>query len=247
MDMSIMFETIDMKTYLELNSKLQKKKNALRKALKEKGILKKGATNTYDRYSYFSEAQYKELFTQLFAEYGLEMKFTEIAYDTFEGSEKQANGRMPKLEFSLMDVDTGFWETTIITGEGIDKGDKAGYKAYTGALKYFLANTFMVATGDDPEKDSPSEKMNNKKTEISGEIVDDDNKLEVHSKEEADKQLYDNMKKELSELWVKAGGQAKEFNKWFADNTKNGLTSDKFASMKTMLLKKINDNAEGQK
>ena len=82
---------------------------------------------------------------------------------------------------------------------------------------------------------------------VLGIACDDDNKLEVHSKEEADKQLYDNMKKELSELWVKAGGQAKEFNKWFADNTKNGLTSDKFASMKTMLLKKINDNAEGQK
>ena len=82
---------------------------------------------------------------------------------------------------------------------------------------------------------------------VLGIACDDDNKLEVHSKEEADKQLSDNMKKELSELWVKAGGQAKEFNKWFADNTKNGLTSDKFASMKTMLLKKINDNAEGQK
>ena len=69
---------------------------------------------------------------------------------------------MPRLEFELMDIDTGFGETTVITGEGIDKGDKAGYKAYTGALKYFLANTFMVATGDDPEKDSPSETMNNK-------------------------------------------------------------------------------------
>ena len=47
-------------------------------------------------------------------------------------------------------------------GEAIDKGDKAGYKAFTGALKYYLANTFMVATGDDPEKDSPQETMNTK-------------------------------------------------------------------------------------
>ena len=62
-----------------------------------------------------------------------------------------------------MDVETGFFETTDITGEGIDKGDKAGYKAYTGALKYFLADTFMVATGDDPESESPEAKMNNKK------------------------------------------------------------------------------------
>lgn len=150
-----------MSKYLKLNSKLQQKKNALRKALKEKGVLKKGATNTYDKYSYFSEAQYKELFTELFSEHNLELKFTELDYTTFEGSEKQANGRMPKLKFTLFDIDTGFSEDTVITGEGIDKGDKAGYKAYTGALKYYLANTFMVATGDDPEKDSPDNRMNN--------------------------------------------------------------------------------------
>lgn len=153
---------LDAEDWLELNAKLQKKKNTLRKALKERGVQKKGATNTYDRYSYFSEAQYKMLFTELFSECGLELKFNEIEYETFTGSEKQANGRMPKLEFSLFDIDTGFYETTCITGEGIDKGDKAGYKAYTGALKYYLANTFMVATGDDPEKDSPDNKMNTK-------------------------------------------------------------------------------------
>ena len=54
------------KEWLELNAKLQQKKNLLRKSLKAKGVLKKGATNTFDKYSYFSEAQYKELFTELF-------------------------------------------------------------------------------------------------------------------------------------------------------------------------------------
>lgn len=150
------------KDILLLNAKLQQKKNALRKALSAKGVLKKGGKNEFDRYTYFSEAQYKELFTELFSEYGLELKFTELEYMTFEGSEKQANGRMPRIQFSLMDIETGFGEDSVITGEGIDKGDKAGYKAYTGALKYYLANTFMVATGDDPEKESPAEKMNTK-------------------------------------------------------------------------------------
>lgn len=159
--MSIL-ENLDPKEWLQLNAKLQSKKNALRLALKEKGVLKKGGTNTYDKYSYFSEAQYKELFTELFSQSKLELSFNEVEYSTFSGSEKQANGRMPKLEFILTDIETGFYEVTTITGEGIDKGDKAGYKAYTGALKYYLANTFMVATGDDPEKDSPAVEMNNK-------------------------------------------------------------------------------------
>lgn len=153
-------EDLEPKTWLEFNAKLQAKKNALRKDLKEKGVLKKGGTNDFDHYTYFSEAQYKELFTELFSKNKLELKFTELEYGTFEGQGKQSNGRMPKIEFSLFDVETGFFENTVITGEGMDKGDKAGYKAYTGALKYYLANTFMVATGDDAEKESPAENMN---------------------------------------------------------------------------------------
>ena len=160
--MATILEGMAVEEALKLNAKLQAKKNMIRKALKDKGILKKEGNNTYDKYKYFSEAQYKQLFTELFSEAKLELSFTEISYDTFEGSEKQSNGRMPKLKFILTDVDTGYWEETVITGEGIDKGDKAGYKAYTGAVKYYLANTFLVATGDDPEKDSPNEKMNTK-------------------------------------------------------------------------------------
>ena len=144
----------------ELNAKLQKKKNKVRGELAEMGVLKREGENKFDRYSYFSEAQYKTLFTKLFYKNGLELKFDEVNYQTFEGTEKQANGRMATIKFSLIDIDTGFSEETTITGEGIDKGDKAGYKAYTGALKYFLANTFMVATGDDAEKESPSHNMN---------------------------------------------------------------------------------------
>lgn len=160
--MKDLMEVLEIKDWIDFNSKLQQKKNKLRGLLKEKGVLKKGGKNDFDNYKYFSEAQYKELFTELFFESGLELKFNELSYETFENQGKQSNGRMPKLEFVLFDIDTGFYETTTITGEAIDKGDKAGYKAYTGALKYYLADTFMVATGDDPEKESPEEKMNTK-------------------------------------------------------------------------------------
>lgn len=160
--MDITYFNNDVKSWLEMNAKLQQKKRALRKELSELGVQKKEGRNDYDRYNYFSEAQYKELFTKLFSKHGLELKFTELEYGLFDGSEKQSNGRMPRLEFRLFDTETGFYEATVITGEGMDKGDKAGYKAYTGALKYYLADTFMVATGDDPEKDSPETPMNKK-------------------------------------------------------------------------------------
>ena len=142
------------KTYA-LNSALQKKKNAVRADLKQRGVLKREGKNAFDKYSYFSEAQYKELFTDLFATHGLELTTSELEYNFFEGVGKQPNGRHVRSKFTLTDTDTGFAEESIMSGEGMDKGDKAGYKAMTGALKYYLASTFMVATGDDPETDSP--------------------------------------------------------------------------------------------
>ena len=160
--MNEIFTGMNGQEWLKLNAALQKKKNKLRMKLKEKGILKRGGQNNFDKYTYFSEAQYKLLFTELFADCGLELKFTELAYEMFEGSEKQHNGRQVKILFTLTDAETGFFEESAITGEAMDKGDKAGNKAYTAALKYYLADTFLVATGDDPEVDSPEETANTK-------------------------------------------------------------------------------------
>lgn len=214
-----LFEELEPKEWLELNAKLQQKKNKLRAELHKKGILKKGARNDYDNYKYFSEAQYKELFTELFSQNKLELKYTELEYTTFEGTEKQANGRMPKLQFSLIDTDTGFYEDTVTTGEGIDKGDKAGYKAYTGALKYYLANTFMVATGDDPENESPDNKMN---TKIDSKVTD----IEA---------------KTIYSMMVKKGWNVVELlEKNYGIKNTSELTKEQYAS----ILKAINDNKD---
>lgn len=43
-------------------------------------------------------------------------------------------------------------------GEGKDKGDKAVMKAETAAFKYAYLKAFQVATGDDPEADSTTDK-----------------------------------------------------------------------------------------
>ena len=141
---------------------LQKKKNAVRKELHERGILPKGAHNDYDNYDYFSEAQYKELFTELFSKHGIEIIIDEADYGTFDGTDKQPFGRVVTLACTLIDIDTGYAETSRHTGEGLDRGDKAGYKATTGAIKKFLSSTFLVATKDDPERED--DKTANKKT-----------------------------------------------------------------------------------
>ena len=55
------------------------------------------------------------------------------------------------MSYSFVDVDTAEEITVKTAGEGLDSGDKAPYKAMTGALKYALLQSFLLATGDDPE------------------------------------------------------------------------------------------------
>ena len=142
-------------TMTEINAKLQQKKNAARKLLHKKGVVARDKKNEFDNYKYFSEAGYKKLFTELFSTVGLELTSSVEEVERFTVEGKQSNGRQVKVKFQLHDTETGAFEESFFYGEGFDKGDKGIYKAYTGALKYYLANTFMVATGDDPEVESP--------------------------------------------------------------------------------------------
>lgn len=186
----INLESLPVDKWLEMNAKLQQKKSLVRKGLAEKGVLKKDRKNEQHGYFYLSEGAYKAIFTELFPQAGLELKAQEEEYTPYAGSGKMTQGRIVKMEFILFDTETGFFESTIISGEGLDSGDKAGYKAYTGALKYFLATTFMVATGDDAEKDSPVNQQKPKPRPITKKQVDILN-IKFQGKEEALKKILD--------------------------------------------------------
>ena len=73
-----------------------------------------------------------------------------------------------------------------------------------------------------------------------GIACDDDNKIEVHSKEEAKAQELAQMEKELNELYKKAGGKA--FTNWLSQV--GGLTFESYPKLKADLLKRINDIRE---
>ncbi len=57
------------------------------------------------------------------------------------------------LDYEFIDGDSDEVLSVPSYGEGRDRGDKAPYKALTGALKYALIQTFLIATGDDPEQE----------------------------------------------------------------------------------------------
>jgi hypothetical protein len=55
------------------------------------------------------------------------------------------------MAYTFADVDSSEEVVAKVAGQGLDPGDKAPYKAMTGALKYALLQSFLLATGDDPE------------------------------------------------------------------------------------------------
>ncbi len=78
----------------------------------------------------------------------------DISYK-FRGKDgKEGILRRPVCEFTLWDIDTGEGLTSRVPGEAMDwGGDKAIWKAYTGAEKYFLMKPFLIPTCDDPDSE----------------------------------------------------------------------------------------------
>ncbi len=63
-----------------------------------------------------------------------------------------------KITYRLVAVEDGSYVDIPVLGAGADKGDKAVYKANTGAYKYGLKQTFMIETGEDDYDKEASEK-----------------------------------------------------------------------------------------
>jgi hypothetical protein len=131
------------------------------------GTIRKTGENKYHNYKYAKESDLVEAIRPLLAELGVWLHMT-LSWDEsgnfrWVGHERVKIGEeatVPSLTilmiaFHFIDGETG--ETTpvqIFPGYGDDTSDKGAYKALTGAEKYYLMKTFLVATGDDPEGDT---------------------------------------------------------------------------------------------
>lgn len=114
----------------------------------------KNGYNSFHKYNYATESDLTESIRPILIEAGLAF-FTTVLEQNREGEFTKV-----KMEFTLVDIDTGETLKSTYWGEGQDKGDKGLYKAYTGATKYFLMKTFLIPTGDDPEGDSTVDERN---------------------------------------------------------------------------------------
>ncbi len=118
----------------------------------------KNGRNSFHNYNYATESDITDGLRDLLSEHGL--AFLPPSVISWERSDTvKKNGERGddltrvQLQFGLACTDTGEVFSAFFWGEGQDGGDKGFYKAYTGAVKYFLMKTFLIATGDDPERD----------------------------------------------------------------------------------------------
>lgn len=117
----------------------------------------KNGRNNFHNYSYATESDITDGLRELLNANGL--AFLPPSVISWERDETADNPKIGprtrvQVQFALGCSDTGETFTTILWGEANDNADKGFYKAYTGAVKYYLMKTFLIATGDDPEQDS---------------------------------------------------------------------------------------------
>lgn len=136
-------------------------RSLVRKLAEVKGLvarIPKSGRNEFHRYDYATEADVVEAVRHGMAERRLVMfpSVEDVAFIDV-ASEKGKSQRLctAKVVFTVEDGDSGETRSFKMVGQGMDQGDKAFYKAITGAEKYAVMKLFMMATGDDAEQDSP--------------------------------------------------------------------------------------------
>lgn len=121
----------------------------LAEVMSEVGYVQKDAENAFHHYKYASaEAVLKKVNAALSSR-GIAVSTQAELLHYEEGH------AVVRLSLTFTDGDESL--TAQGLGEGSDKGDKAVMKANTAALKYAVANAFMISWGDDPEADTTTD------------------------------------------------------------------------------------------
>jgi hypothetical protein len=105
------------------------------------GYIQKRGFNERNNYSYVTAADLAGTVGDILAELGVVIvpNLESIAYEAGRnGGAEVSRSAQVVMSYNFTDVDTGDEITAKVAGQGLDSGDKAPYKAMTGALKYAL-------------------------------------------------------------------------------------------------------------
>lgn len=117
--------------------------------------------NEHQRYRYATESDIVDMARRAMAKHNLVLIPTGVSDgDVKEG--KTARGNVNylttiRVEYLLIDGDSGEQMPIEIVATGQDTGEKGIYKAYTGAKKYLLLQLFLMSTGEDDAEREPAQ------------------------------------------------------------------------------------------
>lgn len=130
--------------------------------------IKKTGYNEFNRYKYATEAEVSEKVREVLAEQNVILIPSMKSHSVREHTNRKGHIEYivtVEVEFTFIDGDTGESISFTVFGEGQDPGDKATYKAFTGAQKYALMKAFIIPTEDDPEADNGVDERNSDQAE----------------------------------------------------------------------------------
>ena len=120
-------------------------------------LIHKNGTNKFHNYKFADLESYMDTLKPILKIHGLA-----VVASPHTSREAEDGRILVAIKVRLIHT-SGEWIEADALGEGQDLsskgkiGDKATYKAITGARKYALASLFNLATSDDPEKDETTE------------------------------------------------------------------------------------------
>jgi len=121
----------------------------LAEVMGEVGYVQKDARNDFHKYRYASAEAVLKKVNQALSTRGIAVSSSAVL------ERYEAGHAIVRLALTFHDGDESL--TVEGLGEGSDKGDKSTMKANTAALKYAMANAFLISWGDDPEADAQTD------------------------------------------------------------------------------------------
>ncbi|MEJ8548435.1 ERF family protein [Brevibacillus borstelensis] len=196
----------------------------LAKVMQEVKYIQKRGYNKFHQYKYATEADVAEKVREILAEQNVIMIPNMTSHSIREHTTNKGNREYivtANMEFKFIDGDSGEEITFNMTGEGQDPGDKATYKAVTGAQKYALMKVFMIPTGDDPEADEGVDQRNN----------------EQRSGQKPAPNVSAPKEATLKAKYQMGKGSLDGFDDWYKQQKATGLTDEQIDAILTKRLK----------
>jgi len=225
--------------------------------MKEVKNVEKRGWNDFHKYHYATDSDVSEKVRESLSNQNVIMLPDIVEHSVRDA--KKGHIATVKIKFTFYDGDSGESLSIHGLGEGQDTGDKAVYKAITGAQKYALMKAFMIPTGDDPEADRKNGQNQNQQqygnSSQSGHGQNQNNRNQQQSRQQGNQQSRKNNGGKnqqrsqnqqsqrtvtfgmLKAKFISVGGENDQFDGWYETQVQKGLTHEQ---METTIDKRFN-------